>query len=129
MSKFYFNNVQKKQSEMKGKCSCKVAKYFTKCLFYSWLIKICIGLYLLFSSFVHHMFCKCSNFHPRGLQLSPRAPSTASCLCLEATTTHVDFIFVLSSDQHLSHHVKVERRYTFTTGKHSTVSGSQYENR
>lgn len=70
-------------------CLLQAVKWFTKCLFYSWLLKICIGLSLLFSSFVHDMFCKCSNFHPRGLQLSPHASNTASsgsCLCLEAKT-------------------------------------------
>lgn len=71
------------------RCLLQVVKWFTKCLFYGWLLKICIGLSLLPSSFVHVMFCKCSNLHPCGLQLSPHASSTASsgsCLCLEAKT-------------------------------------------
>lgn len=38
-------------------CLLQVVKWLTKCLFYSWLLKICTGLSLLFSSFVHDMFC------------------------------------------------------------------------
>lgn len=70
-------------------CLLQVVKWLTKCLFYSWLLKICTGLSLLFSSFVHDMFCKCSYFHPCGLQLSPHASNTGSsgrCVCLEAKT-------------------------------------------
>lgn len=118
-------------------CLLQVVKWFTKCLFYSWLLKICIGLSLLFSSFVHDMFCKCSNFHPCGLQLSPHASNTGSsgsCLCLEAKTgahtTKSDFIFFfMSSDQHfneLTHHLKDEHKCIFTMGKHSTEDSSIY---
>lgn len=89
-------------------CLLQVVKWLTKCLFYSWLLKICTGLSLLFSSFVHDMFCKCSYFHPCGLQLSPHASNTGSsgrCVCLEAKTgahtTNSDAIF-LSSNQHFA---------------------------
>lgn len=109
-------------------CLLQVVKWLTKCLFYSWLLKICTGLSLLFSSFVHDMFCKCSYFHPCGLQLSPHASNTGSsgrCVCLEAKTgahtTNSDAIF-LSSNQHfaeLTFHQRDEHKYIFTTGKYS----------
>lgn len=79
--------IRVKEKEMQ--CLLQVVKWFTKCLFHSWLLKICIGLSLLFSSFVHDMFCKCSNFYPCGPQLSPHewnTGSNGSSLCLEAKT-------------------------------------------
>lgn len=69
----------------------QVVKWFTKCLFYSWLLKICSGLssplpFLLFTScFPQTLF----NLRPCGPRLSPRASSLASGrshLRLEAET-------------------------------------------
>lgn len=134
MSKFYFNNVQKRiKNEKKREMQCllQVVKWFTKCLLYSWLLKICIGLSLLF--FFLFFFCSRSwqvfffffanvlTFHPRGLQLSPHASNTAnsgSRLCLEAKNrcTHNRVWLLLSSDQHFSertHHVRDEHKCVF----------------
>lgn len=115
---------------------CNFVKWFTKCLFYSRLLKICTGLWLLFifspffSRNVLQMFPL-----PRGLHLSPHASnrgSNGSCLCLEAKTgahtTKSDFFFFFFplpalSDEHISeftHHLKDEHKWTFTTGKHLT---------
>lgn len=119
-------------------CLLQVVKWLTKCLFYSWLLKICTGLSLLFSSFVHDMFCKCSYFHPCGLQLSPHASNTGSsgrCVCLEAKTgahtTNSDAIF-LSSNQHfaeLTFHQRDEHKCIFTTGKYSARRQLHLSNR
>lgn len=102
---FILKNVQNEYEweEREMQCLLQVVKWLTKCLFYSWLLKICTGLSLLFSSFVRDVFCKCSYFRPCGLQLSPHASNTGSsgrCVCLEAKTgahtTNSDAIFLSS---------------------------------
>ncbi|MEQ2250578.1 hypothetical protein ILYODFUR_002338 [Ilyodon furcidens] len=103
--------------------------WFTKWLFYSLLLKICIGLSLLFSSFVLGMFCKCF-WLPRGRHLSPNTSnsrSSDSCLCLEERNRCTDnkvslhfflssFLFSSLSDMYVSeltHHLKDEHKCTF----------------
>lgn len=102
-------------------CLLLVVKWFTKCLFHGWLLKICFGLSLLLFFSAHVMFHKCPNLHPSGLQLSPHASRTAcsrSSMCLEAETgahtTKSDFFFFLLffflclriRTSGLTHHVK-----------------------
>lgn len=67
MSKFYFNNVQKSQSEKKGKCGAKLLSGSLSACFMRWLLKIYIGLSVLLSSFVRAVFGK-----------PPYAPSSSS---------------------------------------------------
>lgn len=110
-------------------CLLQVVKWFTKCLFYNWLLKICIGLSLHVVSLVHVMFCKRSNLPPRGMQLSPHASSSGSCLCLEAKTgahtTKSDFLLFCVFGEP-TRHVKDEHKCIFTTGKHSTEDSYIY---
>lgn len=134
MTKFYFNNVQNEWhwKERETARLLQVVKWFTKCLFYSLLLKICIGLLSLFSSFVLEMFCKCFLL-PRGRHLSPNASnsrSDGSCLCLEAKNrctqnkVWLDFFFLSPSLRWAHQWVnssfeKWAKKFTFfTTGKH-----------
>lgn len=116
-------------------CLLRVVKWFTKCLFYSWLLKICTGLSLLPPSFcsrrVLQLFstsipadCICHRMHQalraveatcaqRQKQVHTQQSLTFCCRCLP-----------LSSDEHfsgLTHHVKDAHKCCFTTGKHSAV--------
>lgn len=140
MSKFYFNNVQKRiKSEKKREMQCllQVVKWFTKCLLYSWLLKICIGLSLLFFflffflfSFVTSFFfflqmywlsipadCSCHRMH-QTLQTVE-----AACAWRQKTgahTTESDF-FCLQISTSVSALIMwgMSINVSFTTGKHS----------
>lgn len=107
---------------------CKFVKWFTKCLLYSLLLKICTGLSLLFSCLfflwdVLQMFpadCICHHMHQTGEALE------AACALRQKTgarTTKSDSLFSFLptlSDEHISEftpHLKDEHKCTFTTGK------------
>lgn len=76
MSKFYFNNVQKSQSEKKGKCGAKLLSGSLSASFMRWLLKIYIGLSVLLSSFVRAVFGKPPSL--RTAATPPYAPSSSS---------------------------------------------------
>lgn len=83
MSKFYFNNVQKSQSERKGKCGAKLLSGSLSASFMIWLLKICIGLSVLLSSFVQTVFDKPPSL--RTAAAPPYAPSSSSS---ESSSSH-----------------------------------------
>lgn len=94
MPKVYFNNVQKIEKKGEMWCLLQVVKWFTKCLFYNWLLKICIDLPLHAVSFFMSCFANVPTFLPVDCSC------LGSCLYLEAKagahTTKFDFILFLS---------------------------------
>lgn len=111
----------------------QVVKWFTKCLFYSWLLKICIGLSFVSSSFVRGMFWKCSCFPADCIchHMHQTVEAQGRCLCLEAKNrcTHNKVWLPFFSSQ-MSTSVcsliiwKMSINASFTTGKHLT--GERY---
>lgn len=126
MSKFYFNNVQKSQSERKGKCGAKLLSGSLSASFMIWLLKICIGLSVLLSSFVQTVFDKPPSL--RTAAAPPYAPSSSSS---ESSSSHRQenrgthsqcffffFAFLKSSVYHVSkltYHVKNVHRSVVPT--------------
>lgn len=62
-------------------CLLQVVKWFTKCIFYSWLLKICIALSSLFSSF---LFMTCFANVPTSI------PADGSCHHMHQTLEAVE---------------------------------------
>lgn len=121
MSKFYFNNV----SEKKGKCGAKLLNDSLSASLMRCLLKICIGLSVLLSSFVQAVFGKPPSLRMAATSPHSRAPPVVKALVpagkkREICVADVFFPFFLKSlvwhVSELTCHVKNVHRSVIPTG-------------